>query len=62
MLGPVLEKPGLPHLPGIGLQSFGDLAGGGPLPVFALGGMHLSDLGRARARGAHGVAMIRGAW
>jgi 8-oxo-dGTP diphosphatase len=30
--------------------------------VFALGGMHLSDLDSARARGAHGVAMIRGAW
>lgn len=62
VLGPVLEKPGQPELPGIGLQRFGDLAGGRPLPVFALGGMRLSDLDSARARGAHGVAMIRGAW
>ncbi|MGH8759812.1 MAG: thiamine phosphate synthase, partial [Burkholderiales bacterium] len=62
VLGPVLEKPGQPDLPGIGLQHFGDLAGGLPLPVFALGGMRLSDLDSARARGAHGVAMIRGAW
>ncbi|MEK6210481.1 MAG: Nudix family hydrolase [Pseudomonadota bacterium] len=62
VLGPVLEKPGQPDLPGIGLQRFGDLAGGRPLPVFALGGMRLSDLDSARARGAHGVAMIRGAW
>ncbi len=62
VLGPVLEKTGQPDLPGIGLQRFGDLAGGLPLPVFALGGMRLSDLDSARARGAHGVAMIRGAW
>ncbi len=62
VLGPVLEKSGQPETPGMGLQRFGDLAGGSPLPVFALGGMRLSDLDRARARGAHGVAMIRGAW
>jgi 8-oxo-dGTP diphosphatase len=62
VLGPVLEKPDRPDLPGIGLQRFGDLAGGCPLPVFALGGMRMSDLDSARALGAHGVAMIRGAW
>jgi len=62
VLGPVLEKPGQPARPGIGLQHFGDLAGGWPLPVFALGGMRLSDLDSARGHGAHGVAMIRGAW
>ncbi len=62
VLGPVLEKPGQPDLPGLGLQRFGELAGGCSLPVFALGGMRLSDLDRARARGAHGVAMIRGVW
>jgi 8-oxo-dGTP diphosphatase len=62
VLGPVLEKPGQPDLPGMGLRRFSDLAGGHPLPVFALGGMRLSDLDRARERGAHGVAMIRGAW
>ena len=62
VLGPVLETTAHPDLPGIGLQRFSDLAGGRPLPVFALGGMRLSDLDSARARGAHGVAMIRGAW
>jgi 8-oxo-dGTP diphosphatase len=62
VLGPVLEKPGQPDLPGIGLRRFSDLAGERPLPVFALGGMRLSDLDSARAHGAHGVAMIRGAW
>lgn len=62
VLGPVLEKPGQMDVPGLGLQRFSDLAAGRPLPVFALGGMRLSDLDSARARGAHGVAMIRGAW
>jgi len=62
VLGPILEKPGQMDVPGLGLQRFSDLAAGRPLPVFALGGMRLSDLDSARARGAHGVAMIRGAW
>jgi 8-oxo-dGTP diphosphatase len=62
VLGPVLEKPGEPDLPGIGLQRFGSLAAGRALPVFALGGMRMSDLDTARAHGAHGLAMIRGAW
>ena len=62
VLGPVLEKPGEPALPGMGLQRFGNLAGGRQIPVFALGGMQLSDLHSARTLGAHGVAMIRGAW
>jgi 8-oxo-dGTP diphosphatase len=44
------------------LQRFGNLAGWRPMPVFALGGMQLLDLHRARELGAHGVAMIRGAW
>jgi 8-oxo-dGTP diphosphatase len=50
VLGPVLEKHGRPGQLGIGLQRFGDLAGGCPLPVFALGGMRLSDLDSARTR------------
>ncbi|HKQ25444.1 MAG TPA: Nudix family hydrolase [Burkholderiales bacterium] len=62
VLGPVLEKSGQPNLPGMGLQRFGNLAGGHALPVFALGGVRMSDLDNARAHGAHGVAMIRGAW
>jgi len=62
VLGPVMEKSGQPNHPGMGLQRFGALAGGRSLPVFALGGMQLADLHSARARGAHGVAMIRGAW
>ena len=32
------------------------------IPVFALGGLRLIDRERAWSCGAHGVAMIRGAW
>lgn len=38
------------------------LAGGTPLPVYALGGLSVADLSEARAHGAHGVALMRGAW
>ncbi|UTH72484.1 Nudix family hydrolase [Chromobacterium sp. IIBBL 290-4] len=38
------------------------LAGEVPLPVYALGGMSLADLQTAREHGAHGVALMRGAW
>ena len=62
VLGPVLGKRGEPDLPCMGLQCFGNLAGGRPMPVFAIGGMQLLDLHRARELSAHGVAMIRGAW
>ena len=62
VLGPVLEKPGQPNVRGMGLQRFGVLAGARSMPVFALGGMQVAHLHSARARGAHGVAMIRGAW
>jgi len=32
------------------------------LPVYALGGMQVSDLAIAKLHGAHGIAMQRGAW
>src|SRR5258708_9311308 len=60
VLGPVLEKPGQPDLPGIGLRRFSDLAGGRPLPGFALGGMRLSALDSALAHARHGGALVRG--
>lgn len=33
-----------------------------PLPVFAIGGLQGTDLAQARASGAHGIALMRGAW
>lgn len=39
------------------------LAEAGPsLPVYALGGLDAADLARAHQQGAHGVALMRGAW
>jgi 8-oxo-dGTP diphosphatase len=33
-----------------------------PLPVYALGGMRATDMEQAWECGAHGLAMMRGAW
>jgi 8-oxo-dGTP diphosphatase len=62
VLGPVHATPSHPGMQALGWTGFKQLALGCPLPVYALGGMRADDLPRARANGAHGVAMIRGAW
>lgn len=62
VLGPVAATPSHPGAATLGWQRFSDLVRDYPLPVFALGGMRTDDLARAWASGAHGVAMMRGAW
>lgn len=62
VLGPVLATPSHPRQSGIGWRHFSELVQDRPLPVYALGGMRPSDLARACAVGAHGIAMMRGAW
>ncbi len=62
LLGPVLSTPSHPGLTPIGWKKFADLIHDYPLPVFALGGMRAANLDVARQYGAHGVAMVRGAW
>lgn len=62
VLGPVLETPSHAGKPAMGWAQFGALAEHFPVPVFALGGMHHGDMHEARNAGAHGIAMIRGAW
>lgn len=62
VLGPVLPTPSHPDAQPLGWERFAALARGFPLPVYALGGMWLADLDQARASGAHGIAMMRGAW
>ena len=59
VLGPVMEKPGAVAL---GWERFGAIARGTSIPVFAIGGLTRADMQRAWRAGAHGVAMIRGAW
>lgn len=43
----------------LGWEKFAELVAQTPLPVYALGGMTMRDLGPARATGAQGVAGIR---
>lgn len=62
VLGPVLATPTHPGATALGWDGFERAALGAAIPVFALGGMQRDDLDRARRAGAHGVAMIRGAW
>jgi 8-oxo-dGTP diphosphatase len=57
VLGPVRDKP-----PALGWERFGEIARFSSIPVYAIGGMARADLRGARRAGAHGVAMIRGAW
>jgi 8-oxo-dGTP diphosphatase len=62
VLGPVGPTPSHRGKTGMGWQRFAGLINSYSLPVFALGGMHTADLPQAWRCGAHGVAMIRGAW
>jgi len=56
VLGPVKDKAA------IGWRRFAEIAEGASLPVYAIGGLTPADLDAARRSGAHGLAMIRGAW
>jgi 8-oxo-dGTP diphosphatase len=62
VLGPVQATPSHPDSRPLGWNDFEALVRGSAIPVYALGGVMRSDLDRARARGAHGIAMVRGAW
>jgi 8-oxo-dGTP diphosphatase len=62
VLSPVLPTPSHPDAVPLGWSGFGQIAAGAQLPVYALGGLVRDDLEVARQHGAHGVAMLRGAW
>ena len=57
VLGPVRDKT-----PALGWSRFAQIAKGATLPVYAIGGLTRGDLPDAWRAGAHGIAMIRGAW
>jgi 8-oxo-dGTP diphosphatase len=59
VVGPVKEKAGAVPL---GWERFSALVRGASLPVYAIGGLARADMEDAWRAGAHGVAMIRGAW
>lgn len=62
MLSPVLPTASHPGEPTLGWETFARLAAQSPIPVYALGGVTLDELEAARSHGAHGIAMLRGAW
>jgi 8-oxo-dGTP diphosphatase len=60
VLSPVLPTASHPGAQGLGWDVFACLIERSPLPVYALGGMRPEMLDMARARGAHGIALMRG--
>jgi 8-oxo-dGTP diphosphatase len=62
VLGPVRPTATHAGMPLLGWDGFAALARGCPIPVYAIGGLAPADLDEARRHGAHGLAMIRGAW
>ena len=62
VLGAVCPTASPPGGESMGWSRFGTLVAGRTLPIYALGGLGISDLHEARTAGAHGVACIRGAW
>lgn len=62
VLGPVHPTPTHSGALPLGWDGFERIARDAAIPVFAIGGLAATDLERAWTHGAHGVAMIRGAW
>ena len=62
LLSPVLPTLTHPGAPALGWESFAALAAASPIPVYGLGGLERSDVDLAQSHGAHGVALLRGAW
>lgn len=62
VLGPVLPTPTHPGAALLGWTGLQQLAMDARIPVFALGGLQPGDSEQALINGAHGLAMVRGAW
>jgi 8-oxo-dGTP diphosphatase len=62
VLGPVKPTRSHPGAQVLGWDGFARIARGASIPVYAIGGLRRSDLESAWRAGAHGVAMISGAW
>ena len=62
VLGPVKETASHPGAKALGWKLFSEIARGATLPVYAIGGLERADMEEAWRAGAHGLAMIRGAW
>jgi 8-oxo-dGTP diphosphatase len=62
VVGAVNATASHPGATPLGWGGFAAIVRATPLPVYAIGGLSARDLGQAQRLGAHGVAMIRGAW
>ncbi len=62
VLGPVRATPSHPRAVPLGWERFREIAAGAAVPVYALGGMAPPDMEQGLSCGAHGLAMVRGAW
>jgi len=62
LVGPVQMTRSHPDRRPLGWSAFAQLIADCPIPVFALGGMRLSDLPNAIRHGAHGIACLSGVW
>jgi 8-oxo-dGTP diphosphatase len=62
LLSPVLPTLTHPGAATLGWAAFSELAAASPIPVYGLGGLGRDDVALAQSHGAHGVALLRGAW
>jgi 8-oxo-dGTP diphosphatase len=62
VLGPVKATATHPGAATLGWTRFAELARETAIPIYAIGGLAADDLADAWGAGAHGIAMIRGAW
>ena len=62
LLSPVLPTLTHPGAATLGWEAFSALAAASPIPVYGLGGLGRDDVDLAQSHGAHGVALLRGAW
>lgn len=62
VLSPVLATPSHPQQPTLSWEGFARIQANTTLPLYALGGLNPNHLLTARQHGAHGIAMMRGAW
>ena len=62
VLGPVLPTQSHVGAPHLGWEKFAEIVAGTTIPVYALGGLNISNLLMAHQHGAHGIALLRQAW
>ena len=62
VVGPVRKTRSHADRVALGWEEFTRIAGGATLPVYAIGGLTAEDMADAWRAGAHGIAMISGAW